>query len=66
MMETGRVCGVRMADGREFSAGAVVLTTGTFLRGLIHIGETPNSSGKGRRGACNGFIRDPRAAWIRA
>jgi tRNA uridine 5-carboxymethylaminomethyl modification enzyme len=34
-----RVTGVRLVDGRIFGAGAVVLTTGTFLRGLIHIGE---------------------------
>src|SRR6185312_3375419 len=42
----GRVCGVRLKDGREFSAGAVVLTTGTFLRGLIHIGETQIPAGR--------------------
>ncbi|MFK4652714.1 tRNA uridine 5-carboxymethylaminomethyl modification enzyme [Bradyrhizobium japonicum] len=35
----GRVTGLRLADGREFRAGAVVVTTGTFLRGLIHLGE---------------------------
>src|SRR5262249_26812002 len=31
--------GIKLADGRELGAAAVVLTTGTFLRGLIHVGE---------------------------
>ena len=35
----GRLRGVRLSDSRELSAGAVVVTTGTFLRGLIHLGE---------------------------
>jgi tRNA uridine 5-carboxymethylaminomethyl modification enzyme len=34
-----RVTGIRLAGGREIRAGAVVVTTGTFLRGLIHLGE---------------------------
>ena len=34
-----RVTGVCLADGRVLTAGAVVITTGTFLRGLIHLGE---------------------------
>src|SRR5690242_11437882 len=34
-----RVTGIRLANGRTLSAGAVVITTGTFLRGLIHLGE---------------------------
>jgi tRNA uridine 5-carboxymethylaminomethyl modification enzyme len=46
IMTDGRVSGVRMADGRVFSAGAVVLTTGTFLRGLIHIGEKQIPAGR--------------------
>ena len=42
----GRAAGVRLGDGRTFSAGAVVVTTGTFLRGLIHIGEEQTPAGR--------------------
>src|SRR5487761_1853787 len=42
----GRVRGVRTASGEELAAGSVVLTTGTFLRGLIHIGETKTPAGR--------------------
>jgi tRNA uridine 5-carboxymethylaminomethyl modification enzyme len=42
----GRVAGVRLVDGRAFAAGAVVLTTGTFLRGLIHVGERQTPAGR--------------------
>jgi tRNA uridine 5-carboxymethylaminomethyl modification enzyme len=42
----GRVCGVVTGDGREIRAGAVVLTTGTFLSGLIHIGEKKIPAGR--------------------
>ncbi len=42
----GRVTGVVTAAGETISAGAVVLTTGTFLRGLIHMGETKIPAGR--------------------
>src|ERR1700729_1012078 len=41
-----RITGVRLVDGRTFAAGAMVLTTGTFLRGLIHIGERQIPAGR--------------------
>ena len=56
LMQTGgRVSGVRMADGREYAAGAVVLTTGTFLRGLIHIGEKQIPAGRVGEAAAMGL-----------
>ncbi|KRE06044.1 tRNA uridine 5-carboxymethylaminomethyl modification protein [Bosea sp. Root670] len=45
-VEAGRVVGVVLADGRRFVTGTVVLTTGTFLRGLIHIGEKRIPAGR--------------------
>ncbi|MEZ5898733.1 MAG: tRNA uridine-5-carboxymethylaminomethyl(34) synthesis enzyme MnmG [Hyphomicrobiaceae bacterium] len=44
--EAGVVEGVVLADGRRLKAGAVVLTTGTFLNGLIHMGETKIPAGR--------------------
>jgi tRNA uridine 5-carboxymethylaminomethyl modification enzyme len=40
------VTGVRLGDGRAFGSGSVVLTTGTFLRGLIHVGEKQIPAGR--------------------
>ena len=46
ILKDGRISGVVLADGTTLSAGAVVLTTGTFLNGLIHIGETKIPAGR--------------------
>ncbi|MCE2565411.1 tRNA uridine-5-carboxymethylaminomethyl(34) synthesis enzyme MnmG [Komagataeibacter sp. FNDCF1] len=42
----GRVEGVVCEDGRSFAAGAVVLATGTFLRGMIHVGHDSEPAGR--------------------
>lgn len=44
--ENGRVAGVIGQSGRSWRAGAVVVTTGTFLKGLIHIGEKRIPAGR--------------------
>ena len=41
-----QVAGVILADGSTITAGAVVLTTGTFLRGMIHIGDASRPAGR--------------------
>lgn len=46
VIDSGRVVGVSTEDGQEFRSGAVVLTTGTFLNGLIHIGEHKIPAGR--------------------
>ena len=46
ILEQGNAAGIVTADGREIRAGGVVLTTGTFLNGLIHIGERKIPAGR--------------------
>jgi len=51
----GAVSGARLIDGRELRCAAVVITTGTFLRGLIHIGERKIVAGRMNEKATNGL-----------
>ena len=46
IVTNGRVGGAVLSDGLKISAAAVVLTTGTFLRGVIHIGDVSRSGGR--------------------
>ncbi len=46
LMHSGRVTGVKLADGSEIPAKAVILTSGTFLRGVIHIGDVSRPGGR--------------------
>ena len=46
IVEDGAVAGVITGSGREVRCGAVVITTGTFLKGVIHMGETRIPAGR--------------------
>ncbi len=46
VLHEGSIAGLALKDGRQLAAGAVVLTTGTFLRGMIHIGERQTPAGR--------------------
>jgi tRNA uridine 5-carboxymethylaminomethyl modification enzyme len=46
ILTDGRIAGIELADGSQIGAGAVVLTTGTFLRGVIHIGDRKMEGGR--------------------
>src|SRR5690349_4460886 len=55
IVEKERVTGVRTSMGIEFSAGAVVLTNGTFLNGIIHIGEKQFGGGRAGEKSAQGI-----------
>src|SRR6201988_615982 len=46
LISNGRVTGVLLRDGRQIESDAVVVTTGTFLNGLAHVGEQTYSCGR--------------------
>ncbi len=46
LMSGQAVCGVQLADGSEIQAHSVILTSGTFLRGVIHIGDVSRPGGR--------------------
>ncbi|RWA81437.1 tRNA uridine-5-carboxymethylaminomethyl(34) synthesis enzyme MnmG [Mesorhizobium sp.] len=54
-IEDGRVAAVLVSGDRRLACGAVVLTTGTFLRGLIHIGEKKIVAGRMNEQASHGL-----------
>ena len=44
--EAGAICGIKTLAGEEYSCDSIVLTTGTFLRGMIHRGEETKPAGR--------------------
>ena len=65
LVEGERVIGCRTATGIDFHAPAVVLTTGTFLGGVIHMGEVRSSGGRAGDAPANALARRLRALPLR-
>ena len=55
LVKDGRVCGVRTSMGIEIESKSVVLTNGTFLNGIIHIGEKQFGGGRAGESAARGI-----------
>jgi len=55
IIKNGQVCGVRTSLGIEIESKAVVLTNGTFLNGIIHIGEKQIGGGRAGESAAKGI-----------
>ena len=55
----GACAGVITESGVEIGAGRVIITTGTFLRGLIHMGEAKIPAGRAKSGALGGGVEEP-------
>ncbi|MBD3241700.1 MAG: tRNA uridine-5-carboxymethylaminomethyl(34) synthesis enzyme MnmG, partial [Chitinivibrionales bacterium] len=62
IVDRNRVAGVRDSTGFAFEAPAVVIATGTFLSGLIHIGESTVPAGRAGEFASYGLAQDLRKA----
>jgi tRNA uridine 5-carboxymethylaminomethyl modification enzyme len=65
---TRRIAGIRLKDGRDLAAEAVVITTGTFLNGLAHVGEQTYPCGRNGEAASHtlgGHLRTLGLAWTR-
>ena len=46
LLDAGEICGLELEDGRAFRCGALVITTGTFLNGLVHVGRDQRPAGR--------------------
>ena len=58
IVENGKVVGVKTSLGLEVKAKSVILTNGTFLNGLIHIGEKQFGGGRAGERAATGITKD--------
>jgi len=64
VVEEDRVTGVTTKMGVRFSGKTVVVTTGTFLRGLIHIGEAKMEAGRAGEPAAYSLSGSLKTTWI--
>lgn len=65
LVERGRVLGVQTREGIDFYSDKVILTTGTFMGGLIHLGMNSYSGGRAGEPAANGISENLRSLGLK-
>lgn len=65
LVRGGRLAGLRLEDGSELLCPSAVVTSGTFLRGLVHIGERRVEAGRWGEAPCSGLSESLRALGLR-
>jgi len=65
LVRGGRLAGLRLEDGSELLCSSAVVTSGTFLRGLVHIGERREEAGRWGEAPCSGLSESLRALGLR-
>lgn len=64
VVESGQVCGIETSLGTRFHGDAIVITTGTFLRGLMHVGLNQEAGGRAGEAAAQGLSGSLRAVGL--
>ena len=65
LVRSGRLTGLRLEDGSEIPCLSAVVTSGTFLRGLVHVGERREEAGRWGEAPCAGLSEGLRALGLR-
>ena len=60
----GAARGLRLASGQDLTAPAIILTTGTFLRGIIHVGLDQTPAGRVGEPPAIGLAESPPPVWL--
>ena len=65
LLDSGEICGLELEDGRSFRCKSLVITTGTFLNGLVHIGREQRPAGRADEPPSRDLAESIKSLWFR-